>query len=95
MQRTLEEHFAEYKRDGFTLFRNYMPRSLLEEVRAAVDDEFARRFAEHPDRPRATIANLMVHDTYGPHQRIVFGRTNLGELANIPGDECSSSEVVI
>ena len=63
MQRTLEEHFAEYKRDGFTLFRNYMPRSLLEEVRATVDDEFARRFAEHPDRPRATIANLMAHPT--------------------------------
>ena len=63
MQRTLGEHFAEYKRNGFTLFRNYMSHSLLEDVRSAVDAEFARRFAEHPDRPRATIADSMAHPT--------------------------------
>jgi len=41
--------------------------------------------ALHPETVgKTTIANLMVHDTYGPHQRIVFGRTNLGELAGIP-----------
>lgn len=28
-----------------------------------------------------TIGNLLVHDTYGPHQRMVFGRKNLPELA--------------
>jgi phenylpropionate dioxygenase-like ring-hydroxylating dioxygenase large terminal subunit len=27
-----------------------------------------------------TIGNLLVHDTYGPHQRLTFGRKNLPEL---------------
>ncbi len=34
-----------------------------------------------------TIANLMVHDTWGPHQRIVFGRKSLPELDNLPEDQ--------
>jgi phenylpropionate dioxygenase-like ring-hydroxylating dioxygenase large terminal subunit len=28
-----------------------------------------------------TVGNLMLHDTYGPHQRIVFGRKSLKEIA--------------
>lgn len=40
------------------------------------------RQALHPETVgKDTIANLMVADTFGPHQRIVFGRKNLGELA--------------
>ena len=27
-----------------------------------------------------TVGNLLVHDTYGPHQRLTFGRKNLNEL---------------
>jgi phenylpropionate dioxygenase-like ring-hydroxylating dioxygenase large terminal subunit len=27
-----------------------------------------------------TVGNLLVHDTYGPHQRLTFGRKNLDEL---------------
>ena len=30
-----------------------------------------------------TIGNLMLHDTYGPHQRIVFGRRSLRELNGV------------
>lgn len=33
---------------------------------------------------RYTIGNLLVHDTFGPHQRIVFGRRSLGDLAKQP-----------
>ncbi len=33
---------------------------------------------------RFTIGNLMLHDTYGPHQRLVFGRRSLGELEGVP-----------
>ncbi|MBI1181759.1 MAG: Rieske 2Fe-2S domain-containing protein [Alphaproteobacteria bacterium] len=44
--------------------------------------------AVHPETVgKNTIANLMAHDTYGPHQRFVFGRKNLGQLADIPEDE--------
>jgi phenylpropionate dioxygenase-like ring-hydroxylating dioxygenase large terminal subunit len=39
-----------------------------------------------------TIGNLLVHDTYGPHQRLVMGRRNLGELTQIPESEWSSAE---
>lgn len=31
-----------------------------------------------------TIGNLLVHDTYGPHQRLTFGRRNLPELESLP-----------
>lgn len=31
-----------------------------------------------------TVGNLMLHDTYGPHQRIVFGRKSLKEIARTP-----------
>jgi len=34
-----------------------------------------------------TVGNLMLHDTYGPHQRIVFGRKSLKEIARRPEGE--------
>jgi len=33
---------------------------------------------------RFTIGNLLLHDTWGPHQRIVFGRKSLAELRGQP-----------
>ena len=34
-----------------------------------------------------TVGNLLVHDTYGPHQRMTFARPSLRELAELPPDE--------
>ena len=34
-----------------------------------------------------TIGNLLVHDVYGPHQRLTFGRRNLPELESLPESE--------
>jgi nitrite reductase/ring-hydroxylating ferredoxin subunit len=34
-----------------------------------------------------TIGNLLVHDTFGPHQRLVMGRRNLNELNTLPETE--------
>jgi phenylpropionate dioxygenase-like ring-hydroxylating dioxygenase large terminal subunit len=34
-----------------------------------------------------TIGNLLVHDTFGPHQRMVFGRKSLREIDRAPVDE--------
>lgn len=34
-----------------------------------------------------TIGNLLLHDTYGPHQRITFGRRTLRELVGVPESE--------
>ncbi|WP_420619991.1 aromatic ring-hydroxylating oxygenase subunit alpha [Candidatus Poriferisocius sp.] len=39
-----------------------------------------------------TIGNLMAHDTWGPHQRIVFGRKSLPKLVNQPEDEWDLDE---
>lgn len=39
-----------------------------------------------------TIGNLLVHDTYGPHQRLVMGRRNLEELNDIPEAEWGAEE---
>ena len=34
-----------------------------------------------------TVGNLLVWDTYGPHQRLVFGRRTIGELRDLPEAE--------
>jgi len=34
-----------------------------------------------------TIGNLILHDAYGPHQRLVFGRKSLGELDGVPQEQ--------
>ncbi|WP_419919802.1 aromatic ring-hydroxylating oxygenase subunit alpha [Candidatus Poriferisocius sp.] len=39
-----------------------------------------------------TIGNLMAHDTWGPHQRIVFGRKSLPALAGKPEEEWDPQE---
>ena len=39
-----------------------------------------------------TVGNLLVLDTYGPHQRLTFGRKSLGELANKPEKDWSPLE---
>ncbi len=39
-----------------------------------------------------TVGNLVVHDTYGPHQRITFGRRSLKELAKQPEAEWAPDE---
>lgn len=39
-----------------------------------------------------TIGNLMAHDTWGPHQRIVFGRKSLPTLVDQPEEEWDLDE---
>lgn len=34
-----------------------------------------------------TVGNLLVWDTYGPHQRLVFGRRTIGELRDLPEEQ--------
>jgi phenylpropionate dioxygenase-like ring-hydroxylating dioxygenase large terminal subunit len=41
-----------------------------------------------------TIGNLLVHDTYGPHQRLTFGRKNLDELDKVNGDDWDGSQYI-
>jgi nitrite reductase/ring-hydroxylating ferredoxin subunit len=50
--------------------------------------------ALHPDTVGLnTIANLMAHDTYGPHQRIVFGRKSLPELDGVPEQDWDGDHI--
>ncbi len=47
----------------------------------------------HPDTLSPhTMGNLLVHDTYGPHQRLTMARRNLAELKEIPEDEWNAIE---
>ena len=42
----------------------------------------------HPDTVgKQTVSNLLLHDTYGPHQRIVFARREIAEIAGTPEAE--------
>lgn len=41
-----------------------------------------------------TIGNLLVHDVYGPHQRLVFGRKSLPAMNELPESEWDTSDYV-
>ncbi len=41
-----------------------------------------------------TVGNLLVHDTYGPHQRLTFGRKSLKELERQQGDEWDGNQYI-
>ena len=45
MHRSMEDHFTEYRRDGYTIFNNCMPLDLLQYIRQTIDGEFHRRHA--------------------------------------------------
>ncbi len=39
-----------------------------------------------------TVGNLLVLDTYGPHQRLIFGRKSLRKMIDQPADQWQSQE---
>lgn len=41
-----------------------------------------------------TVGNLLVHDTYGPHQRLTFGRKSLSELDQEEGDGWDGNQYI-
>ena len=41
-----------------------------------------------------TIGNLLVHDTYGPHQRLVFGRKSLPAMNELPEAEWDTADYI-
>ena len=45
MHRSMEDHFTEYRRDGYTIFKNFMPLDRLQYIRQTIDGEFHRRHA--------------------------------------------------
>ena len=63
MDHSLTDHFASYKRDGYTVFRQFMTPEVVDFVRINVETEFQQRFKAEPDRPRTTISDLIAHQT--------------------------------
>ena len=66
MHHSIADHFSEYRRDGYTIFQNFMPPDRLQHIRQTIDAEFRRRHAQHPDRIRASIANVLADEQLGP-----------------------------
>ena len=66
MHRSIDEHFTEYRHNGYTIFKNFMPPNRLQEIRQKVDPEFRRQHAQNPDRIRASITNLLSHEQLSP-----------------------------
>lgn len=66
MPHALDTRLAAYRRDGYTVFKGYMPPTRLAAIRRQVDPEFDRRFAQNPDIARSTIANLLSHEELSP-----------------------------
>jgi len=63
---TLEDHLAEYKRDGYTVFPGYLSAEKVKAWRDIMDPEFAQLFPERPDAPRARIVPLLGHEKLAP-----------------------------
>ena len=63
---TLDDHLAEYKRDGYTVFRNYLSPEKVISWRQLMDPEFERLFLDRPDAPRARIVPLLGHEHLAP-----------------------------
>lgn len=61
--KTIEQHFDEYCRDGYTIFKQFMPAECVDAIRQAIDPEFRQRFIDQPELTRTKIDNLVSHDT--------------------------------
>jgi hypothetical protein len=63
---TLDDHLEAYKRDGYTVFRQYLSPDKIKAWRQAMDPEFVPLFAQRPDAPRAKIVPLLAHPRLAP-----------------------------
>ena len=59
----LRQHVENYQHDGYIIFKNYLAPERVKDLRALLDPEFERRHAEHPERARATITDILGHET--------------------------------
>lgn len=66
---TLDDHLEAYKRDGFTVFREYLSSDRVRAWREAMDPEFSLLFPKKPDAPRAKIVPLLGHQSLAPLAR--------------------------
>ena len=62
MQRSIDDHYAEYRRQGYTVFKGFMPADRLRYIRQTVDAEFRQHHAEHPKRIRASITDVLCRE---------------------------------
>lgn len=71
MKRPLSEHLAEYKRDGYTIFRGFLSAEQVVTIRTECDPKCAERFgqAENP-LARTTIGG---HDRWGDGEHTALG----------------------
>ena len=63
---TLDDHIAEYKRDGYTVFHGHLSSEKVKSWRDLMDPEFERLFPERPDAPRGRIIPLLGHERLAP-----------------------------
>ncbi|MEM7028646.1 MAG: phytanoyl-CoA dioxygenase family protein [Chloroflexota bacterium] len=61
---SIEERLAEYQRDGYTVFKQYLSPDKLAEIRAVFDPIMHQHFIENPSRYRISLPNLMADDEH-------------------------------
>jgi len=60
------QRVEDYERDGYAIFKSYLAPDKVSDLRHMLDGEFERRHAEHLQLPRATISNILAHETLAP-----------------------------
>ena len=59
---TLEEHVEEFKSEWFSVFKNFISRERVAEIRAVLDPEFDILFAKMPEAPRYVRSSAYSRD---------------------------------
>ena len=62
----LQNHLLEYKKDGYTVFHDYLTVEEVQEWRQAMDPQFDTLFSVNSNKPRVKIVPLLDHEKLAP-----------------------------
>ena len=62
----LQNHLLEYKKDGYTVFHDYLTAEEVHEWRQAMDPQFDSLFSVNSNKPRVKIVPLLGHEKLAP-----------------------------
>jgi len=65
--KTSTDHYAEYCRDGFTIFRQYLPTQKVAALRRILEPILQARFAANADLPRAAMGDALSNESLTPY----------------------------
>ena len=80
MKRPLSEHLAEYKRDGYTIFRGFLSPDEVAAVREECDPKMDHRFSTRPSLVNNPLSRTTIggHDNWSEGEDLALGTKLMG-----------------